>query len=119
MWYSMFIIGTVPISLGIPGGSEGKESFCNVRRPRGSIPGWGRSPGEGMVTHSSTFARRLLRAEQPDRLQSMSQSVRTEQVTLSHSPPISQALELFSDTITLPFCYFAFYLSSVRLEEKR
>ena len=28
------------------GGSLGKESACNVGDP-GSIPGWGRSPGEG------------------------------------------------------------------------
>ena len=31
---------------GFPGGSDGKESFCNVG-DLGSIPGWGRSPGEG------------------------------------------------------------------------
>ena len=30
----------------IPGGSDGKDSTCNVRDP-GSIPGLGRSPGEG------------------------------------------------------------------------
>ena len=29
-----------------PGGSVGKESACNVGDP-GSLPGWGRSPGEG------------------------------------------------------------------------
>ena len=29
-----------------PGGSVGKESACNAGDP-GSIPGWGRSPGEG------------------------------------------------------------------------
>ena len=29
-----------------PGGSAGKESTCNARDP-GSIPGLGRSPGEG------------------------------------------------------------------------
>ena len=29
----------------VPGGSDGKESACNVGDP-GSIPGWGRSPGE-------------------------------------------------------------------------
>ena len=29
-----------------PGGSDGKESACNVRDP-GSIPGLGRSPGKG------------------------------------------------------------------------
>ena len=30
-----------------PGSSAGKESACNVGDP-GSIPGWGRSPGEGI-----------------------------------------------------------------------
>ena len=32
--------------MGFPGGSAGKESACNVR-DLGSIPGLGRSPGEG------------------------------------------------------------------------
>ena len=32
--------------LGFPAGSAGKESACNVR-DLGSIPGLGRSPGEG------------------------------------------------------------------------
>ena len=31
---------------GFPGGSDGKESVCNARDPV-SIPGSGRSPGEG------------------------------------------------------------------------
>jgi len=31
--------------MGFPGGSDSKESACNVRDP-GSIPGWERSPGE-------------------------------------------------------------------------
>ena len=31
---------------GFPGGSDGKESACNMGNP-GSIPGLGRSPGEG------------------------------------------------------------------------
>ena len=31
--------------MGFPGGSDGKESACNVRDP-GLIPGSGRSPGE-------------------------------------------------------------------------
>ena len=30
------------------GGSDGKASACNTGDP-GSIPGWGRSPGEGNV----------------------------------------------------------------------
>ena len=31
---------------GFPGGSYGKESACSVRE-LSSLPGWGRSPGEG------------------------------------------------------------------------
>ena len=33
--------------MGFPGSSAGKESTCNARDP-GSIPGWGRSSGEGI-----------------------------------------------------------------------
>ena len=32
--------------MGFPGGSDSRESACNVGDP-GSIPGLGRSPGEG------------------------------------------------------------------------
>ena len=32
---------------GFPGSSAGKESACNAEDP-GLIPGWGRSPGEGI-----------------------------------------------------------------------
>ena len=35
-----------PVFLGLPGGSTGKESACNVG-DLGLIPGLGRSPGEG------------------------------------------------------------------------
>ena len=35
-----------PVSLGFPGGSAGKESACNAG-DLGSMPGLGRSPGEG------------------------------------------------------------------------
>ena len=35
-----------PVFLGFPGGSAGKESTCNAGDPD-SIPGLGRSPGEG------------------------------------------------------------------------
>ena len=34
------------LNQGFPGGSVGKEPTCNAGDP-GSIPGWGRSPGEG------------------------------------------------------------------------
>ena len=38
-----------------PGGSDGKESACNVG-DLGLIPGLGRSPGEGNGYHSSILA---------------------------------------------------------------
>ena len=41
-----------------PGGSDGKESACNVG-DLGSILGLGRSLEEGMATHSSILAWRI------------------------------------------------------------
>ena len=38
--------GNTHPQLGIPGGSDGKESACNAG-DSGSIPGWGRSLGGG------------------------------------------------------------------------
>ena len=35
------------LATGFPGGSDGKESACDARDP-GSIPGSGRSPGDGL-----------------------------------------------------------------------
>ena len=46
------------INLGFAGGSDGKESTCNVG-DLGSIPGLGRSLEEGMATHSSILAWRI------------------------------------------------------------
>ena len=61
---------------GFHGGSDGEESACNAGDP-GSIPGSGRSPGEGMATHSSCLAWRIPWTEKPGGLQSMgSQRVR-------------------------------------------
>ena len=37
-------------------------------RDMGSIPGWGRSPEEGMATYSSILAWRTLRIEEPQGL---------------------------------------------------
>ena len=36
----------LPMSIGFPGGSDAKASACSAGDP-GSIPGLGRSPGEG------------------------------------------------------------------------
>ena len=42
-----------------PGGSDGKESACNVVE-QGSIPGSGRSPGEGNGNSIQYFAWRIV-----------------------------------------------------------
>ena len=58
------------------GGSDGKQSACNIGDP-GLIPGSGRSLGQedplekGMVTHSSILAWRIPWTEEPGRIQSM------------------------------------------------
>ena len=52
-----------------PGGSDGKVSVYNVG-DLGSIPGSGRSRGEGN-DNSSTLAWKIPWTEEPDRLQSM------------------------------------------------
>ena len=57
-------------SKGLPGGSDGKESACKAGDP-GLIPGWGRSPGEGMATQFSILAWRIPWTEEWDGLQSM------------------------------------------------
>ena len=49
---------------GFPGGSYAKESICNPG-DLGSVPGLGRSPGEGMATHSSIPAWRTPWTEEP------------------------------------------------------
>ena len=51
-------------------GSDGKEAVCNAG-DAGLIPGSGRSPGEGMATHSSILAWRIPWTEEPGGLQSV------------------------------------------------
>ena len=67
--------------LGFPGGSDGKESACNVE-DLDSIPGWEYALEEGMAIHSSIFAWRIPWTEEPGRLQSMgSQTVGHDRAT--------------------------------------
>ena len=55
---------------GFPGGSNGKESACSAGDPD-SIPGWGRSLGEGNGKSVQWVAWRTPRTEEPGGLQSM------------------------------------------------
>ena len=65
----MLIAKNFPIK-GFPGGSDGKESTCNVT-DFSLIPKFGRSPGKGNGYHSSILAWRIPRTEEPGRLQSI------------------------------------------------
>ena len=56
--------------MGFPGSSDGKASAYNVGDP-GSMPGSGRSPGEGDGNPFSTLAWKIQWTEDPGRLQSM------------------------------------------------
>ena len=70
--------------MGFPDGSAGKESACNARNTAdvGSIPGSGRSPGDGNGNHSSILAWKIPWTEGPGELQSnWSQRVRYNWVT--------------------------------------
>ena len=57
-------------ALGFPGGSDGKDSACNAGDPS-SIPGLGRSPGEGNGNPLCIIAWRIPWTEEPGMLQSM------------------------------------------------
>ena len=58
------------VDLGLPGGSDGKESACNAGGRFGSL---GREDPleEGMATHSSILARRIPWTEKPGGLQAV------------------------------------------------
>ena len=55
---------------GFPSGSVG-EKFACFAGDLSWIPGSGRSPGEGMATHTSTLAWRIPWTEEPGKLQSI------------------------------------------------
>ena len=57
------------IIMGFRGGSDSKESVCNEGEP-GSIPGLGRSSGEGNGNYSNILAWRILWIEETGGLQS-------------------------------------------------
>ena len=58
-----------PYDLGFPGGSDGKESACNVG-DLDSIPGLEDPLEKGMATYYSILAWRIPWTEEPGRLQS-------------------------------------------------
>ena len=92
--------------MGFPGGSVGKESACNAR-DAGSIPGLGRFPGGGMVTHSSILVWRIPGTREPGRLQSIeSQRVGHDWSYWAHTawPILIQILSDFQDFVCVCVC---------------
>ena len=82
LFYNSRSKSTNPEEIRFPWWLSGKESSCNASE-EGSIPGWGRSPGEG---NSSILAWRIPWTEEPGELQSMGlQGVRHDLVTYSSS----------------------------------
>ena len=61
---------THSLIIGLPGGSDGKESGSSAGDP-GLIPGSGISLEKGIATHSSILAWRNQWTEEPGELQSM------------------------------------------------
>ena len=57
-------------TIDFPDGSEGKGSVCNAGDP-GSIPGSGRSPGEGNGNPLQYYCLKIPWTEEPGRLQSV------------------------------------------------
>ena len=93
-------------ALSVPGGSDGKASAYNAGDP-GSIPGLGRSPREGMATHSSILAWKIPYTEEPGGLQSKGlQRVRhdwAQDTATQHSLP---PLHWTSNIIPSSFFFF-------------
>ena len=93
----------------VPGGSDGKASAYNAGDPV-SIPGLGRSPGEGNGTLSSLLAWKIPWMEEPGRLQSMgSPRLRFDWATSLHftSKRCAHAALLHKDTLG-PVCWNLF-----------
>ena len=88
-----------PVSLGFPGGSDGKESTCNEGE-LGSVPGLGRSPGGGHGNHSSIPAWKSPWTEKPGGLQSMAlQNVRQDRATKQSTAHSAYKLNKQGDNI--------------------
>ena len=68
LFASLFLISlSSQMALGV----KNPPAIAGDLRDVDSIPGLGRSPGEGRATHSSILAWRIPETEEPDELQSM------------------------------------------------
>ena len=95
---------------GFPGGVSGKESTCSSSSVRkesacnagdlGSVPGWGRSPGEGNGNPLQYSCLRIPWTEEPCRLQSMGlqESDTTERLSAAPTQQMPDRRETWFDS---------------------
>ena len=69
-WSDLAAAAAAATLYAFPGGSDGKESACTAGDP-GSVPGLGRSPGEGNGTRLQYSCLRIPWTEEPGGLHSM------------------------------------------------
>ena len=81
-------------TMGFPGGSDSKESACNMGG-LGSVPGLGGSPGEGNSNPLRYLAWRIPWTEEPGGLQSMGlQRIGHDSVTFTFSPRVTSPVHV-------------------------
>ena len=103
--------------MGFPSASVGKEPACNVEDARGigSIPGLGRSPGEGHSNHSSILAWRIPWTEEPGGLQptgDKESGVTEHAFTHTHNLESNSNLDIlcfFGKNLTMISIYYIYY----------
>ena len=94
------LIPTIQAKLAFPGGSDSKESACNAG-DLNSIPGFGRSPGEGNGNPLLVFLpRESLMAESEEELKSLLMKVKEESEKVGLKLNIQKMKIMASDPIT-------------------
>ena len=90
--------------MGLPGGSDSKESACNTGDP-GSISGSGRAPGEGNSNPLQHSCLKKAHGEEPGSLQGFKESDTTEWLSIEHSVYIYMSSHLPVPPFPLPPWY--------------
>ena len=85
---------------GVPSGSDGKESACNVEDTRVQSLGWEDPLEKGIATHSNILAWRVPRTEEPGRLQSI--GCKELNVTELLTLPLSLQASTYSESSDAP-----------------
>ena len=82
---------------GFPGSSVGKESTCNVGDPS-LIPGWGRSPGEG-IGYPLQYSWASLVAQWVKNLTAMQETQKMRVQSLGQEDPLEEGMASHSSIL--------------------